>query len=193
MMIVNENNFIRNIVGSIYKNYNFEAAIYCSCLYMITDGTILSIFNLSGKIPDDLVVGFTDKILLLSENCIYDDEEVFKRVLYKSTEYIGYINSCPKIYEDPALRNDPVFEDMTGLKSADGARFYFMNTTINTQFIPVFQGLPSLTKADKVGIELFDLGNYRSLVKMNVFKKKLNMSYDMIYKIVNVNRSLRRQ
>jgi hypothetical protein len=109
---------------------------------------------------------------------------------YRELKGIELYNN--KIFENDNLREDQKFEECINVNATDGATFYFMNANNNTTpFIPVFSGLPILNKNDKLKIELYDCNNHNVLVRMIIFKKKLNIPYDLYYKILDVNRPIR--
>jgi hypothetical protein len=125
-------------------------------------------------------------------NAIVEDQYVLHRVLDKYRELKGIELYNNKIFENDNLREDQKFEECINVNATDGATFYFMNANNNTTpFIPVFSGLPILNKNDKLKIELYDCNNHNVLVRMIIFKKKLNIPYDLYYKILDVNRPIR--
>jgi hypothetical protein len=167
-----------------------EVCVYNAHLYIIADRTVLYHIDLSGKLDPNILFGYHNSMDNFSEVSI--DEYTVNRVLNKYRELKGYELNNNKIYENNSLREDPIFEKYISVKATDGASFYFMNATNNTTpFIPIFSGLPLLSKGDSVKIELYDCGMYNVLVRMIIYKKKLNNSYDLYYKILDVNRPIR--
>ena len=85
-------------------------------------------------------------------------------------------------------RGDEKFEELLQLKASDGMKFYHMlGKDMNTYLIPVFSGLPNLSKQDKLDIYLYDLQNAYLLVDMHIFKKKLNREISVRYRILKLN------
>ena len=182
--------YIQSVMKSLTRSTYLEVCVYSAHLYIIADRTIFYHIDLSGKLDPNILFGYHN--LMDNFSAIIEDEFIIGRVLdkYKELRAIELYNN--RIYENDSLRDDNIFEDCINAKATEGANFYFMNANNGTNpFIPVFSGLPIISKGDKVGIELFDCGGYNLLVRMNVFKKKLNNSYDLYYKILDVNRPIR--
>ena len=195
MTMINQNimdviDYIRSIIKSITRSTYLEVCVYDAHLYIIADRTVLYCIDLTGKLDQNILIGYHN--LMDDFTAIIPDEYTFNKVLNKYRELKAIELNNNKIYENDNLRDDQKFESCTGAKASDGASFYFMNANNNTTpFIPVFSGLPLLNKNDKVRIELYDCGAYNNLVRMIIYKKKLNIPYDMYYKILDVNRPIR--
>lgn len=182
--------YIQSIMKSMTRSTYLEVCVCDAHLYVIADRTVMYCIDLSGKLDQNILYGYHN--LMDNFSAIIPDEYTINKVLAKYRELKGIELNNNKIFENDNLREDQRFEECIEAKATDGANFYFMNAINNTTpFIPVFSGLPILNKNDKVKIELYDCGKYNVLVRMIVFKKKLNIPYDLYYKILDVNRPIR--
>jgi hypothetical protein len=182
--------YIRSILKSMTRSTYLEVCIYNAHLYTIADRTVFYYIDLSSKLDPNIIFAYHN--LMDDFNAIVEDQYVLHRVLDKYRELKGIELYNNKIFENDNLREDQKFEDCINVNATDGASFYFMNANNNTSpFIPVFSGLPILNKNDKLKIELYDCNNHNVLVRMIIFKKKLNIPYDLYYKILDVNRPIR--
>jgi len=178
-------NFINDLCESISKGVNYKAVLYMGGLYIFADDTVFYFVDLTTKFLDEEYsfyrVGSSKYPL---------DENTKVNIVHKYYELKSLMTN--KFYENLSILEDEKFNQLVNAKTTDGAGFYFINSFDKENiFIPVFNGLPSLNKKDTVALEIFDIGNHKFLVKMTVFKKKYNLSYELIYKILNVNRPLR--
>lgn len=88
------------------------------------------------------------------------------------------------------LRDNPDFEMLLGLKSADGAKMFQIhgNNIGESYFVPIFSGFPSMNKNDKIDIVIYDMKDGNFLVSMNIFKKKINNHIRLCFKTINLSR-----
>lgn len=189
MILMNDQiKYIDDLIHSMIRGVKVECLLYNGSLYVIADDTIFFYTNLSNKYDPSILYGYT---LLGSEKSSLSRDEI-NFLINKYNELTSYENIQNHIYEDPNLRSNEEFNNLTtGLKAGDGAKFYFMNARDCTPFIPVASGLPILNQKDTLSIDLYNMGNHHILVKMKVYKKKYNLYYDMYYKILDVNRPIR--
>ena len=84
---------------------------------------------------------------------------------------------------DNSLRSNNTFEELLSLKAADGIRFFRMlGLDMRTYYmVPIMSGFPKLNKPDTIGITIYREGG-NQIVKMNIFKKKINREYQMYYR-----------
>ena len=182
--------YIQGVMKSMTRSTYLEVCVYNAHLYVIADRTVFYTIDLSSKLDPNLIFAYHN--LMDNFSAIVEDQYTLNRVLekYRELKAIELYNN--KIFEDDNLREDQKFEECVNAKATEGASFFFMNANNNTTpFIPVFSGLPILNKNDKLKIELYECGAYNVLVRMIVFKKKLNIPYDLYYKILDVNRPIR--
>lgn len=104
--------------------------------------------------------------------------------------YMNYIEKCNSLTPiacDNSLRNNSTFEELLSLKASNGVRFFRMlGLDLQTYYmIPVMSGFPRLNKSDTIGITVYREGG-NQIVKMNIFKKKINREYQMYYRALIV-------
>lgn len=81
------------------------------------------------------------------------------------------------------------FSQFSSMKSADGSKlFKISNSDLSeTYFIPLFSGFPTINKADKLGINVYNMNDNRHLlIQLNIFKKKINRNIHMHYKTIKL-------
>lgn len=123
-----------------------------------------------------------------------DQCEINKTVLIYMTElyrnYMNHIGQSNMVANDPDLRSNPDFEMLTTLKSADGAKlFKIPGLKLGTFYhVPIFSGFPVLNKTDKIGISVYDLYDGHLFIEMDILKKKINKTYKMFFRVLNLSR-----
>lgn len=83
------------------------------------------------------------------------------------------------------LRVDPEYESLLSMKAGESVKFYHLIwNSLNTDIlIPVFNGFPSLNKADKIGITVYnEVVDF--LVDYLIYKKKINREIHMYFRIL---------
>ena len=186
-------NYIHNIIKAVTRATYMEVALSNSIMIIIADNTVLYHIDLTGKIDPNINLGFHNSYDNFSQEII--DNNLINTLFakYKEINMVELYNN--KIYEDNNLRDDETFEKCLGNKATDGAEFYFVNASNCTPFFPVFSGLPIISKDDKIKLSLYDKDfngrNHIILINMEIYKKKLNFSYNLYYNILDVNRPLR--
>ena len=85
------------------------------------------------------------------------------------------------------LKDDPKFVDILDRNADDGADFYTVDAMGIKIFIPVMKGFPNISKPDKIGLTLYDIGNNMTMVKYDILKKKLNINYSIYFNILNLS------
>lgn len=112
-------------------------------------------------------------------------------LLYNISSLYNYYNSSTllKLASEPVLRGNDEFENLLNLKSSDGAEFFKINGSSigECYFVPIFSGFPAINKADKIGIDIYDLRDGHLLVNMNIFKKKINRDIKMYFRTINLS------
>ena len=112
-----------------------------------------------------------------------------KKIDIDVEEIVSYLDNLTlPLQGNKYVASDEKFEELLQLKASDGMKFYHMlGKDMNTYLIPVFSGLPNLSKQDKLDIYLYDLQNAYLLVDMRIFKKKLNREISVSYRILKLN------
>lgn len=188
MITGDENKYIRNIVKAICKTNSFCAAIYGSYLYIIVDKTQLYIVNLEGKLADNVqMMGFENNSLENPEYIL--DSDCLGFVLKKANEYISRVNNGNIIYSCNDLKADPLFNEILHLKSAEGAKLYFIDNISSIPPLVSFASLFNLNKDDRISADIF-LENGIALYYFHIYKKKINLNYDMIMRSLDLNMSI---
>lgn len=182
--------YIENLVhGMIRGPFEIKVLVYGSNLFVVADDAFLYQADVSDKLTPDIMFGYKTRTDY-GKKPLEDYEVDF--IINKYRSIVSQCKPDNHIFENDALRDDPVYEEMTHLKVSDGARFYFMNAKGCTPFMPVFSGLPILNNKDTAGVDLYDVGDHHIIVYMKVYKKKFNMTYNLYYRILDVNRPMRR-
>jgi len=175
--------FLKPYVKAMVSSGDYQAFLYHSNLYIMVDNAALFKMDLSTKVDPNICLSF-DR----SQNTNMNNISVYT----KYCEISPNLHTNNMVYEDPAIMEDPKFENcVNNLKTSDGAQWYFINTSLCTIFIPLFLGFPNVKKQDNVEIRVHYLGNNMFMIHYTVFKKKFGTSYDLYYQIINVNSPLR--
>ena len=183
-------NYTQSVIKYMTRSVYMEVCVYNAHLYVIADNAIMYCIDLSGKLDPSILIGYHNTMDVFSN--IIVDNSVIDKVLSKYKEFKDIELNNNKIYEREGLRDDSEFEKRILAKAPDGASFYFVHTNNGTvPFLPIFNGLPILNKGDNVNLELYEIGKYNILVRMIIYKKKLNNLYDLYYKLLDVNRPIR--
>ncbi len=165
----------------------YEGVLYQSYLYILVEGAVLYKIDLSGLV--DPAITFPFDRLTISDGILTRNNMT---PYYKYAEINSIISHTSNmVYHDPDLQDDPKFMAMATAKASEGAGFYFINTSIATVCTTVFPGLPSLQKSDSVELKVYNVDDGKLLINYTIFKKKLKVTYDIYYKIINVNCPLR--
>lgn len=188
MVLMNEqNDFIRNIIANTSKSLYIKGAIINSTLYLFALNGILFEIDLTGKIDPSIICGFDSDIINQNSEYILDDRNIFYEV-YKRYELISNIRNNPIIFMNENLRDDPQFEQIVTAKSSDGASNYFIITDngINT-FMTLYKGIFNLNKPDKASLFIYSIAEEpnKLLAQFTIFKKKINMNYNICFLFMN--------
>ena len=181
--------FLKPYIAEVKKSGagRYEGVLYQSKLYVLVENSVLYIMDLSTLVDPAFTYAFNNVSI---DTGI--DAPINMNPYYKYAEICSTISHTSNmVYHDPDLQDDQNFMALATAKASDGAGFYFINTSIATIFTTVFPGLPSLQKTDSVGIKVYDIGDGKLLINYTVFKKKLKVTYEIFYKIINVNCPLR--
>ena len=177
--------FLKPYLKSMVPAGAFKAYLCNSTLYTLYDNAVLSCMGLPSMVDPHINISINELGL-----CNVDNSWVYQK--YISILPFTHIDNM--VYDDPNLMEDKYFEEIVLAKSTEGAKWYFINTSIDTIFVPVYNGLPSVKKGDHVRLRVFNIDHIRNdmyLINYTISKKKLNISYDLYYQILNVNHPLR--
>ena len=93
------------------------------------------------------------------------------------------LKSYNKIASETNLNNnDPEFMQLLELKADQGVGFYKCNTCSIPYMFPVFTGFPSVTKADNVDLNVYNIDPTHNIIELIVYKKKINKYLHIIYR-----------
>ena len=180
--------FIKPYIQGMAKSVSAEILLVNGILYMLADNSVVYTMDLSTKVgPERYRLHYETGNITPVET----DGRISNDLIVKVNQCLSDVHPNNMIFENPDLDQDEKFMEMAFAKASAGASFYFINTKLYPTFIPVFTGFPLLNKGDKIGLKVYDIGNYKLLVNYTIFKKKFGSSYDMFFHILNVNRPLR--
>lgn len=138
---------------------------------------------------DNILCFRYEESMELEEDEIVQNPLLFKKLERYYLEYILSIPQYPLLCFDNDLRNDPNYEQLLKLKSADGMKFYQMHgkSFSDCYFIPVFSGFPKVNKSDKIGIHVYRLldGNH-FLIQYTINKVKLKKEFQITFRILDL-------
>lgn len=190
---------VRDIVECVVgKKRETLESTYCLLtntneLIIIQDNTLIYTTKLR-DVPEGISlcnIGFRYSDIMDYENrdeYIHSDE--FANFVYNTVfPYTNAINNCRLIYQNDNLKDNPKFAELLALKSAQGMKFFNIVDPLTgmTHFIPMFSTMMKIAKNDSVGIKLYDLDSMHLLVSFNMYKKRINNSVNMIFKILKLS------
>lgn len=192
----NVKDYVVKIANDIIKATSFVACLFNGNLIAIQDDAIMYIINLKGKVPDNSAFVF-EKNIEVKNGYIFGTLSTPRDEINTYTSIVSYYHNInnsvqynPIIYINNNLKEDPDFKEFLNIKAPDGVKKFFIKTPEGHPFIPIMNGFPNLNKQDNLGIIMHDLGNHNILVREQIYKQKLKLTYDIIYKILDVNRPL---
>ena len=96
--------------------------------------------------------------------------------------------SCPVVAQNSDLRSDEKFEELLSLTNGEGLKYYKMTgvNPNNTFLIPMFSEFISLNKQDTIGMTVYDIHGGFLLLRMNIYKKKINREMIVDCRIINI-------
>lgn len=184
---------VRKIVEALVTKRMFEYTKVLirndNTLVIVLDQTLL--FQVPLKSTDVLpsvafiyrdVFEFEDLNMCISDNVLV--EEI--------TNLVNIYNSIaiPQnlIAEDNQLRDNEEFANLLELGSSEGLKFFKMVGLDPNKIymIPMFSGFISLNNNDNIGLSLYNINQSFLLIRMNIFKKKINRNITVDCKIINI-------
>ena len=174
-------NGVLDIVQSILgvKSQNAEILLtYDGKIIFRVDRASLYVIdtNMMFVLPKNIAIKFSKELEYLDE-ITFDD---------LTNVYFECVQPYPLAVKYENVQDDELFNELTGLKSKDGLRYYDMyDQNHNVYKIPMFTGFIKVNKGDKVDIEVYDLVNFPYLMnKFIVRKKKLNYPVQVYFKTI---------
>lgn len=142
--------FMTDLMDPIILNYkelsDFIKTLTIETVFTVSNGTII---NNSGT------------ILPINIPTSYQLEEFYNRV-----DYINKISMCNKVIKYGDVTEE--LEQLFSMKVADGSYYYNKD---NIYFMTLFSGMLPINKADKIELNIMDLGN-TFVAKFDIIKKK---------------------
>ena len=184
---------LKKIPGVLKNNEipNARYLIYNSNLMIEMMDTMVYLVALSNPISaTSEPIGFT---ITINENKELVPSPLDKNSIMILFNYYSYYSTIaiknPLIADDPNVQDDPEFDKLMQLKSAEGMKLYKLRNTelYGTTFIPIFTGFPALTKSDSIAVKVYkdDIDGY-SVVEYTIFKNKLKENIRMYFRILNL-------
>ncbi len=185
---------IKTYVGCATKTCEFTEVL-------LADDTV--VINAADTTLSIIPVGFSTGMMIgFSFNSVYEEGWTYEKLTNNYLIYNKLINLW-NIYESMSsnlpieayienLREDNNFEDLIAMKASDGGGFYKIagNELYQNYLLPVFTGLPSLSKQDKAGIVVKRIDRTTLLMEYHIYKKKINKEFTLFFRTVDMNRSL---
>lgn len=180
--------YIDNVIKSVVRGCDYEVALFKGNLYIFSDNSVYFVVNVSNTLGLELRYGCKK-----FESEIYPiDINQYNNIISKYRNLISTINPQNLLYENINVIEDEAFQKLNNLRASDGSGFYYINLPEKTICIPVFGGLPLLNKSDTVCLDIYR-GTIPTeyIVNYKVNKKKLKTTYDIVFKILDINRPIR--
>lgn len=177
------------------KMYNMNTSIPLPPFTIITKSLSSEFYNsiIDTSINIDFDSGkmycIDSKSAMITTECNYRIESIINNLyndLYNKI-HRDTTKQMYKIVDIGDITNDEYFERFRSIKSGDGAELYtpFGDYTYGMY---LYNGAIPMVKADKVGLEIFDLGE-TFIAAFTVFKKK-NQSVTIYFRFVKLENSM---
>ncbi len=189
MVLLQEHvDYINNVITSVVRGCDYEVALNKGNLYIFADNSIFYIIDVSSTLGIELNYGckkFEGNVYPISM-----DE--YNNIIYKYKDISSTITPENLLYENINVREDDSFTALNSMKASDGAGFYYIKIPEKVICIPVFSGLPLLSKPDLAYLAIYrSTLPYEYIVNYIITKKKLKTTYGIIFKILDINRPIR--
>ena len=188
-----------NLVRAVYKGpADVEVAFLFDKGIILIDDTFLYSF----QIPNTGVqLGCILNVPLQNEQTIETCSNPFilNKLVEKLTNYENIVNSrfpSAQIDDFRAYSSDGIniFDDIyTNLRASDGCKFIKVNgRELGKRYlVPIYSSNPSLTKQDKLGLAIYEINDKYYMIKMLIYKKKINVLFNYYSRAINLDRPLR--
>lgn len=185
---------VRKIVESIITksmfNWTKVLVTETNTLVIILNDTLLYQIPLKGITEAYPPVAFiySDIYKFEDENACINDGFLAAKIMITTNQYNSIVSNCTLVAQNNDLRSDEEFEKLLGLTSNEGLKYYKMTSLdlSRVYLIPMFSGFISLSKDDKIGITIFDMNDGFLLLRMNIFRKKINREMTVDCRIINI-------
>lgn len=189
MVLMQEHiDYINSVITSLVRGCDYEVALFNGNLYIFADNSVYYKIDLSPTLGYELLYGAKK-----FESDTYPIEvNEFNLIVHKYQELTSIIHPNNLLYENINVMEDPNFSELNNMKASSGAGFYYINIIDKIICIPVFPGLPLLNKSDQAYLAIYR-GTIPTeyLVHYKINKKKLKTVYDIVFKVLDINRPIR--
>lgn len=185
----------KKIISAIINKSEYfvtDVLIIGNTLVFVEDKTMLYVVELKDvcDISENNIIGFrfSDVSGFEDPSEYIMDYNIINIVSNYFNTYTNCINNCPVVYSDQNLTDNERFNELLNLKADEGLKFFNAYTSkMEAIHIPMFSGLISTNKQDTVGINVYDLlDNRHLLVNAVLFKKKINRTVHMYFRILKL-------
>lgn len=179
--------YIRNIISSIIKvkvEQYYTGIVYYSRLYLLIDDTLMFIFDLSDKIPSNIVFTITNQTITFDNPVC--DINILKTMESKINYYVQFSDKSTAYFSNDNLRNDPIFEEMIQQKASDGISFYLVDKYGKKQMVPITKSIFTLNKGDTISGYINVINHETDLCTFHITRKKSKISYDVLFRILSI-------
>ena len=184
---------VRKIVESIVSksmfNWTKVLVTETNTLVITVSNTLLYQIQLKDITESYPPVSFiySDIYELPEDECI-NDKNIASDLSYTVNLYNNISVTCPIVAQNNELRNDDKFEELLSLSTDNDLKYYQMPgiKPESIYMVPMFSGFISLSKLDTIGITIYDIQDGFLLLRMNIFKKKINREIIVDCRIINI-------
>lgn len=175
---------LETLVKTITKGKNFNiGAINAGVLYLMVNGGMLYVTDVSDIVPFDLSYYF-----------IEDIRTPFNPLYRYATDGINNMIMdrdccmCSKyslVYDNPDIMEDENFQNILNAKSADGAFRYFIPVDGGNTFMYLTKGMFNLSKTDNCTLKVYN-GPGRYISNFHITKKKMKKDIDIYFSFLDM-------
>lgn len=187
-------NLIKNYVGCATKTCEFvEVLVANDTIIVNAADTTLSIIPVG--YPTGINIGFSYDNLVdngFNPEAMVNNYIIYNKLINLWNSYEIMSNTLPIEATVDNLRIYDDYENLINMKASEGGGFYKIagNDLYKNYLLPVFTGLPSLSKQDKAGIIVKRISREHLLMEYHIYKKKINKTFTMFFRTVDMNRNL---
>ena len=183
--------YINNVITSIIRGCDYEVALYMGDLYIFADNSVY--FKINIQADPSILYGFKK----FEGNITPLKIDRFNDIIAKYNLLKSNIVPEKLLYENINVREDQYFNEYNSMKASDGARFMNIPILVDCSTpkiinIPVFPGLPLLSKPDTAGLSVYSgLVMNQYIIRYMIYKKKFKVNVEILFVILDINRPMR--
>ena len=190
------NDIIGSVLPAVTRVGNRQVAICDNLIYIYWENSYLFSTDIT---PTGMFVGFDsfDIEYILSGQYeypeLYSKQDIYNTILYLYGQYDNITKTNrPSASIDDLRAYEDFRNKFDGMKSADGARFVYINGDDYRKryLFPVFTGFPMLNKPDKMGIRIYDINDRYYMVESLIYKQKLKKTFRCFSRYLNMDKPL---